>query len=75
MHSLSLVAFAIFATLYALVWHDRPSRTEPGRSGEDSAPSKAGRMDWMLVIVWGFVFLSFAAVLLAGYIIWARVHG
>ena len=69
-----MIALVVISTLYGLAWHDQPCRTEPGNSDDDAAPSKVG-VDWVMVVVWRFVFLSFAALFIASRMIWIKCHG
>lgn len=75
MNPLPIITLVAIGTLYGLAWHDQPSRIKPGESDNDSASSKVGGVDWAMVAVWSFVFLSFAALFLAGCIIWINCCG
>jgi hypothetical protein len=74
MDPLPIIALVTIATLFGLAWHDEPSRTESSISGDDAALSKVG-VDWVMVVVWSFVVVSFAALFVASYVIWAKCHG
>jgi len=73
MDPLPIIALAAIGTLYGLAWHNQPSRTESGISGDDAVPSKVG-VDWAMLAIWGCVVLSFAAFFFAGYIVWVKCH-
>ncbi len=75
MNPLSIIALVTVGTLFGFAWHNQPARAGSGMSGDDSASSKLGHVDWAMVVIWSFVFLSFAALLLAGCIIWIKCHG
>ena len=79
MHSLSLIAVAVLSTLYAVVWDDKPARhlerhpIEPGTFVLRS--NKSPHLNWEVLAIWGFVVISFTALFVAGYVIWAKCHG
>jgi hypothetical protein len=53
-------------------------RFELVRANETSIPPPEPgrrRVDWQMVALWIFVSLSFAALALTGYLIWAKCHG
>jgi len=75
MNAFSIIAFVTVGALLGSAWHNQPARAESGISSEAPASSKPGHVDWGMVFIWSFVFLSFAAVFLAGCSIWIKCHG
>lgn len=75
MNSLPILALLTVSTLFGFVWHNQPARAESSFCDEDSISSKLMHVDWVMVVIWSFVFLSFAALLLAGCIVWMKCHG
>jgi hypothetical protein len=48
----------------------------PDRKSErDPRPNKSNRLNWEIIALWGFVAFSFAALFVAGCIIWNKCHG
>jgi hypothetical protein len=43
----------------------------------DSAPllNRSIHRNWEMFVIWSFVVVSFAALFVAGYVIWAKCHG
>ena len=72
MDPLPIIALVVISTLFGFAWHNQPARAESSGSGDASALNQAGHVNWGMVAVWSFVFLSFAALLLAGCITWAN---
>jgi len=75
MDPLPIIALVVISTLFGFAWHNQPARAESSVSGDASALTQAGHVNWGMVAVWSFVFLSFAALLLAGCITWAKCRG
>ncbi len=40
----------------------------------DPVASKTIRLDWQTIALWSFVVFCFAALVFAGYVIWAKCH-
>lgn len=75
MHSLLYIAIVVLGLLYALAWHNRPSRTQYPAKPESYLPaSKADGEDWAMFAIWGCVVLSFASLFVCSYIIWVKCH-
>jgi len=45
------------------------------QSGRDSQPNKTNHPNWELFAIGSVVAVSFAALFIAGYVIWAKCHG
>jgi hypothetical protein len=70
------ISFAVIIVLYALAWHDQPSRTlSPARASTSSPSSKPSHMGWARLAIWSCAVLSLAAWFFAAYIIWGESHG
>ena len=74
MDPLPIISLAFTATVLGFTWHNQPARTESSTSGDASASSEAGHVDWTKIVLWSFAFLSFAALFLAGCIIWIKCN-
>lgn len=75
MHTLSLITIAVLGTMYGLTWHDQPAQAESSIADDDSTSRKLEPATWRMVVIRSFIFLSFAALVLAGCIIWIKCHG
>lgn len=74
MDPLPIIALAFTATALGFTWHNQPARAESNSIGNKSVSSGAGEVDWAKVVLWSFAFLSFAALFLAGCMIWIKCH-
>ena len=72
MNPLSIFALVTIGTIFGFAWHNQPARPESLVDSDESAFS--GQVNWVLVAIWSFVFLSFAALFLAGCIIWMKCN-
>jgi len=75
MDPLPIIALVVISTLFGFAWHNQPARAESSVSGDASASSPIGHVNWGMVLVWSLVFLSCAAFFIAGYITWAKPRG
>ena len=75
MNPLLIITLVTVGTLFGCAWHNQPARAGSSRSGDDTASSKLGHVDWGMVAIWSFIFLSFAAFFIAGGVIWIKCHG
>ena len=75
MDPLPIFALAIVATLFAFNWHNEPARVESSVRGDDSVSGGAGAVDRGTVVLWSFAVLTFAALFLAGCLIWIKCAG
>lgn len=66
MNLIPILALATIGTVLGFGWHNQPARPQPGVDGDESAVSQVGHVNWGMVAIWSFVFLSFAALFLAG---------
>jgi hypothetical protein len=58
----------------------RVTRASERRSIEPESESglcveKASDVNWVMLVIWGFVAFSFAAFFFCGFILWAKCHG
>ena len=79
MHSLSLIAVAVLGTLYGIAWHNQPAREPERRAIEPRALvphlNKSSHLNWEILAISSLVVISFTALFLAAYGIWAKCHG
>ncbi len=75
MNPLSIIALVTVGALFGFAWHNQSARSQSSIDSDESAFREMGQADWGLVAIWSFVFLSFAAFLIAGSIIWIKIHG
>jgi len=45
------------------------------RSESDARPNNANHQNWERFAIWSLVVVSFAALFVAGYVLWAKCHG
>jgi hypothetical protein len=56
--------------------HRATGDSGPNRESEISPqPNPSHRLNWEMFAIWSFVAVSFAALFVAGYVIWAKCHG
>ena len=67
----SLLLLTLALLLLAGKWHDKPAH-EPVNDEPDSQPQRAR---WENLVIWGFVVVSFAALLFCFYYISAKCRG
>lgn len=75
MNPLSIIALATIAAIFGFAWHNQPARSRSIVAGDEPVTSQLSRVNWGMVVIWSFVFLSFAAFFTAGCIIWIKRHG
>jgi hypothetical protein len=45
------------------------------KNQSDPRPSNSNHLNWEMFAIWSFVVVSFAALFIAGYVIWVKCHG
>lgn len=72
MNPLLIIPLVAVGALFGVAWHNQPARSPYSVESDEWAANQAHRVNWGMVVIWSLVFLSIAALLLAGGIAWAK---